>query len=281
MFTKSIAFLGAGSMAEAIIGGLVRQHIVDPRLVTATNVMDTQRLEELEARYGIQTTSDRASAVAGKDIVILAMKPANVQEAIAFVEDVLTSEQLFISVAAGITLPYLEHILPANGAVIRSMPNTSAKVGASATALSLGTHATDTDLKTASALFQSIGSATVVAEAQMDAVTGIAGSGPAYFYYILEGLLQAAAMQGLAEEEAKAFVYQTARGVMQRLESTEKSPKQLYQEVMSPNGTTEAGIHHLEEAHLQAILQGAVAKAVKRSEEIGKELGKVDGVSQR
>ncbi len=266
---KTITFLGAGSMAEAIIAGLVRNQIVSPTQIIATNVSDQDKLNYLEETYNIRTTNDRLEAVHQGDIIVLAMKPKHVKEALEFVRESTRKDQLFVSVLAGIPTVYMEDLLGEDTSLIRTMPNTSAKVGASATAISKGRHATDLHLKQVETLFAAVGTVTVVEEDKLDAVTGLAGSGPAYFYFLIEAMEQAAADAGLTKEEASAFITQTVVGVGQRLQSTTKSSKELYQEVMSPNGTTEAGINVLRERKAQEAMQAAVSRAIARSKELG------------
>ncbi|WP_100406903.1 pyrroline-5-carboxylate reductase [Bacillus solitudinis] len=270
MFTnKTITFLGAGSMAEAIIAGLVAHKIVSPTQIVATNLSNKQKLADLKAQYGIQVTSNRHEAVEQADIIVLAMKPKGVKDALSEVLVNTSENQLFISVLAGIPTFYLEELLGHTAPVIRTMPNTSAKVGASATAICAGTRARDEHLSLVSTLFEAVGTVLVVPEEKIDAVTGIAGSGPAYFYYLVEAMEHAAAEAGLTEEEAGSLITQTIVGVGKRLQQTTKSPKQLYEEVMSPNGTTEAGIKVLKERDTQNALQDAIAKAIARSKELG------------
>lgn len=266
---KTITFLGAGSMAEAIIVGLVRQEVVSPSQIIATNVSDQDKLNYLEKTYDIRTTNDRLEAVRQGDIIVLAMKPKHVKEAIEFVRDSTRKDQLFVSVLAGIPTVYMEDLLGEKASLIRTMPNTSAKVGASATAICKGRHATDQHLQQVETLFAAVGTVTVVVEDKLDAVTGLAGSGPAYFYFLIEAMEQAAADAGLTKEEASALITQTVVGVGKRLQSTTKSSKELYQEVMSPNGTTEAGINVLRERQTQEAMQAAVTRAIARSKELG------------
>jgi pyrroline-5-carboxylate reductase len=266
---KTITFLGAGSMAEAIIGGLVRLQVVDPKQIIATNLSDQEKLNYLEQEYGIRTNSNRGEAVASGDIVILAMKPKHVKEAITDIKDMTNEKQLFVSVLAGIPTHYIEDLLGHQAGVIRTMPNTSAKVGSSATAICKGSFANDLHLQEVDTLFSAVGTVTVVNEEKLDAVTGLAGSGPAYFYYIVEAMEHAAANAGLTQEEAAALITQTIVGVGKRLQSTTKSAKELYEEVMSPNGTTEAGINILRERHTQEAMTDAVTRAIARSKELG------------
>ncbi|KHF41773.1 pyrroline-5-carboxylate reductase [Halalkalibacter okhensis] len=266
---KTITFLGAGSMAESIIGGLVRHNVVESQQIIATNLSDQGKLNYLEHTYGIQTTSDRSEAIRQGDIVILAMKPKHVKEAIEDIQQATNSHQLFVSVLAGIPTFYIEDLLGSKAGVIRTMPNTSAKVGASATAITKGRHATDIQLHEVEQLFSSVGTVTIVKEDKLDAVTGLAGSGPAYFYYLVEAMEQAAKEAGLTADEASAFITQTIIGVGKRLQSTSKSSKELYEEVMSPNGTTEAGINVLKAQKTQEAMCKAVTRAISRSKELG------------
>jgi pyrroline-5-carboxylate reductase len=266
---KTITFLGAGSMAEAIIAGLVRLQVVKPEQIIATNLRDKEKLAYLKETYGIQTTSDRGEAVKNGNIVILAMKPKHVKEAIEDIQKMTNPKQLFVSVLAGIPTAYIEDLLGTRACVIRTMPNTSAKVGESATAISKGLHASDSQINEVKELFSAVGSVTLVNEQKLDAVTGLAGSGPAYFYFLIEAMEQAAKEAGLTEEEASALITQTVIGVGKRLQSTSKSAKELYEEVMSPNGTTEAGINVLRERKSQEAMTDAVTRAISRSKELG------------
>ncbi|MBP3951173.1 pyrroline-5-carboxylate reductase [Bacillus suaedae] len=266
---QTITFLGAGSMAEAIIAGLVSKKIVKPEQIIATNFSNHAKLESLKQTYGIRTMSDRGAAVKAADIVILAMKPKQVKEAISDIRIFTNPSQLFVSVLAGISTSYIENLLGHEAGVIRTMPNTSAKVGASATALSKGTTSSNIQIAQVSELFEAVGTVTVVAEEKLDAVTGLAGSGPAYFYFLVEAMEDAAIESGLSHEEASALITQTILGVGKRLESTTKTARELYQEVMSPNGTTEAGINVLREHDGQGIMKKAVNRAITRSKELG------------
>ncbi len=257
-------------MAEAIIAGLVRHQIVKPKQIIATNLRDKEKLTYLETTYGIQTNSNRGEAVSRGDIIILAMKPKHVKEAIEDVQKMTNVQQLFVSVLAGIPTTYIEELLGNKACVIRTMPNTSAKVGESATAISKGTYATDDQVNEVNALFSAVGNVTIVDEQKLDAVTGLAGSGPAYFYFLIEAMEKAAEAAGLTEEEASGLITQTVVGVGKRLQSSSKSSRELYEEVMSPNGTTEAGINVLRERKTQEAMTAAVTKAISRSKELGK-----------
>ncbi|MFA9455725.1 pyrroline-5-carboxylate reductase [Halalkalibacter sp. AB-rgal2] len=267
---KTITFLGAGAMAEAIFAGLVSEGKVQPNQIIATNFSNHIRLDELHRTYGIRTTSNRAEAVRQADIVILSMKPKQIKEAIADIQDAFTESQLLVSVLAGVSTSTIEGQFTFDAKVVRTMPNTSAKVGESATAISKGMFATDQDLSLVSDLFSVVGMVSTVLEEKIDSITGIAGSGPAYFYYFAEAMEAAAIEAGLTLEEVKPFIAQTIIGVGKRLQTTNQSPKELYEEVMSPNGATEAGINVLRSHDGQETMKEAIAKAIKRSKELGK-----------
>ncbi|GIN10687.1 pyrroline-5-carboxylate reductase 2 [Shouchella clausii] len=269
-YQTTFAILGAGSMAEALIGGIAKNNGGKAPYITVLNASNRKRLEQLHAAYDVCKAQSFEEAVKGKDAIVLAIKPHHVQEVAASLVSLLDPQkQLVISVAAGLKLETLESWLPAKTAVIRAMPNTSARVLASATTLSIGTYATEGQLAFAQTLFSSIGKVTVVDEKQMDAATGVAGSGPAYIYYVAEAMLNAAIAEGLSPTEARALINQTIGGAAKQLSDSSKSPKDLYKEIMSPNGTTEAAIAHLDRSSTQELFQQAIHQAVKRSAAIG------------
>nr|WP_306301205.1 pyrroline-5-carboxylate reductase [Thalassobacillus sp. C254] len=228
-----VTFVGAGSMAESIIGGLLSKELLAPEQITATNNSEKERLTYLSDQYGINTTSDKEAAVGKANIVVLAVKPKHVEEAISDIQSVLGENQLLISVLAGISTAYIQKLCQKEIPIIRTMPNTSAKVGASATAMTPGSFASKQDLAVSQSLFQAIGTVTTLEEGKLDAVTGLSGSGPAYVYYIVEAMEQAARETGLEEQEAKELIIQTLYGASKRLQNTDKSSRELYKEVMS------------------------------------------------
>lgn len=268
---KRITFVGAGSMAEAIIAGLLAKKLVAPKQIYAMNRQDQQKLTRLAETYGIQTTTNKEKALKNADIVVLAFKPKNITEGIENIREYINEGQLFISVLAGITTTYIEELLTFHAPVIRVMPNTSAKVGLSATAISKGKFATEEHLQIATELFEAIGTVTIVPEEKQNAVTGVAGSGPAYIYYFVEAMEQAAFELGFTEQEGKELVLQMLKGAVKMLESTTKTPAELYKEVMSPGGTTEAAIKVLESSQFQETIIRAIKRATERAKEMGKE----------
>ncbi|MFD2704919.1 pyrroline-5-carboxylate reductase [Salibacterium lacus] len=268
---KKIAFIGAGSMAESIIGGLIADGLLPPHYILASNHSNEARLAHLKETYGIRPFSDSAEAAAEADIVILSIKPKQLEDALQAAAPGLTKDKVIFSVLAGIKTNQIEEQLHHNNPVIRVMPNTSAKVGQSSTALAKGVHARDEHLQAASELFSAIGTAVVVKEEDMNAVTGIAGSGPAYFYYFAEAMEQAAAASGLPKEEARDLIIQTMFGAAVRMRESGQTSAELYQEVRSPGGTTEAAFQEMEKHNLQDAFKKSVQAAISRSAALGEQ----------
>ncbi|MFB5660684.1 pyrroline-5-carboxylate reductase [Alteribacillus sp. HJP-4] len=269
LHNQTLAFVGAGSMAESIIGGLLAEQLVPAGNIIVTNKSRQQRLTYLEQRYHVKTTTNKQGALSDASIIILAMKPKHVEESAAAIKEFIHSDHVVISVLAGVSTSYLEQLFSNRPAVIRAMPNTSAKVGASATALSHGYYTSAHQMELAEALFSAVGTVTILKEDKMDAVTGLSGSGPAYLYYFAEAMEMAAKESGLSETEAKELIIQTLAGAARRLKQSEKSTKELYKEVMSPGGTTEAAFSVLKKHHVQKHFKNSIKEAIKRSKELG------------
>jgi pyrroline-5-carboxylate reductase len=194
---KTIAFLGAGNMAEAIIKGLLRAGTARPEGIIATG-RRTERLEELKRAYGIRISQDNLAAAREAEIVVLSVKPQAMDKLVVQVAPALDHRKLVISVAAGVPIAALERRLGAGARIIRTMPNTPSLVGAGACALARGEHASEEDLAVASRIFQSVGITTVVEENLLDAVTGLSGSGPAYIFLVIEALSDAGVKRAAA-----------------------------------------------------------------------------------
>lgn len=264
--TPMIVFIGAGNMAGALIRGLVDTSTAEADRILAADP-DAERLEQLESTLGVRTTSDNAEALRRADIVILATKPQVFQELLPEVAKELRPESLVISIAAGVSNSILEAALP-GARVVRTMPNTPALVGAGATAISGGTRATEKDLTLAERLFQSVGLTVRVPEEQMDAVTGLSGSGPAYVFAMIEALRDAGVREGLEEGVALELAAQTVFGAAKLLREQQESPEVLRERVTSPGGTTRAGLDSLQAAGFAETMAGAVRAATRRSAEL-------------
>ncbi|ANB60438.1 pyrroline-5-carboxylate reductase ProI [Anoxybacteroides amylolyticum] len=267
----TITFLGAGSMAEALISGVAKT-LYEPNQMIVTNRSNVERLHYLQQTYGVRTETNKEKAVKEADIVILAMKPKDVAESLTPIAHAFSEQQLIISLLAGVTTDTITSLIGKQLAVVRAMPNTSAAIRKSATALSSGRYATETHLAVAKTLFETVGIVTVVEEQHLHAVTGLSGSGPAYVYYLVEAMEKAADEIGLERAVAKELILQTIIGAAHMLKATNKHPSVLRKEVTSPSGTTEAGISVLERYRYQEAMVACIKRATERSKELGQAL---------
>jgi pyrroline-5-carboxylate reductase len=265
----TIAFLGAGNMAEALVKGLLRAHVAAPHEILCAD-RRTERGPELTHKYGVRFTGDNLAAAREAGIVVLSVKPQAMNKLLEEIKPALDQSKLVISIAAGVPIAAIERKVGHGVRIIRTMPNTPALVGAGATALSPGEHATEADLVQARALFEAVGLAVVVEEPLLDAVTGLSGSGPAYIFLIIEALADGGVKAGLARDQAQELAAQTVLGSAQLLIETGEHPGRLKDQVTSPGGTAIAGLHTLEAGGLRTTLMDAVESATNRSRELGK-----------
>ncbi|MBT2755048.1 pyrroline-5-carboxylate reductase [Mesobacillus foraminis] len=272
--TKKIAFLGAGSMAEAMIAGIVNSGLISPSQVIVTNKSNSQRLDELERKYGIKGFHRNDIPFDEMDLIILAMKPKDAENVLTSLKHELNQDHLILSVLAGISTSFMENHLPSGQQVIRVMPNTSSMIGESATAMSPGTHTTQNNTKLAKELLECIGKVFMITEDQMDIFTGLAGSGPAYFYYLMEHMEQAGVEGSLDMETTREIIAQTVLGAARMIMEQYEDPGVLRENVTSPNGTTAAGLDALSRNGGGEAIAAAVLSAAKRSREISSDLEK-------
>jgi pyrroline-5-carboxylate reductase len=269
----AIAFIGAGSMARAVLSGLLRPGVEIEGGIRTTN-RSAARAAELKGVPGVTalaTETDAAAnrtAVAGAKLVVVAVKPPMVSDLLAEIADALEPGTLVVSVAAGVTIATFESHLPSSVAVIRSMPNTPAVVGRAVTGLAAGTRSSDDDLALAAAMFATVGDVIVVPEEQIDALSTISGSGPAYVFYLIEQLTATAIDKGFTPEQAALLVQGTFRGASELLAASDDDPAELRRRVTSPKGTTERAIMVLEEAALKATFDRATDAALARAREL-------------
>ncbi|AIM13533.1 pyrroline-5-carboxylate reductase [Bacillus anthracis] len=272
MSIQNISFLGAGSIAEAIIGGLLHANVVKGEQITVSNRSNETRLQELHQKYGVKGTHNKKELLTDTNILFLAMKPKDIAEALIPFKEYIHHNVLIISLLAGVSTHSIKNLLQKDVPIIRAMPNTSAAILKSATAISPSKHATAEHIQTAIALFKTIGLVSVVEEEDMHAVTALSGSGPAYIYYVVEEMEAAAKKIGLKEDVAKSLILQTMIGAAEMLKASEKHPSILRKEITSPGGTTEAGIEVLQEHKFQQALISCITQAAQRSHNLGKTL---------
>ena len=261
----SIAVIGAGHIGGCLITGLLDSGVAADRL-TAVDLLDD--LLAPFAHRGVSTSTGIA-AVTASDIVVAAVKPQVAADVLRSLAVHLSPAQLVVSVMAGVTTAAIEHLLPPRQAVVRVMPQTTVRLRAGATALCAGSRAGPPAVAAARALFERLGTTVEVLESQMDAVTGLSGSGPAYVYTVIEALADGGVEAGLPAEVAMTLAAQTVAGAARMVLEGEESPAALRDQVTSPGGTTLAGLAALEEGGLRQALAAAVAAATRRSRELG------------
>lgn len=264
-----IGFIGGGKMGGAIVGGLLSRGVADAGRIWISDTAK-DRLLELKDLYKIHTATENRTVVKNADILILAVKPQVMGPVLKDLSGAVGPSKLVISIAAGIPISFLEGHLGKGVRVIRTMPNTPALIGEGATALARGSHASEQDLDVARQIFDAVGRTVIVPEEQLDAVTGLSGSGPAYVFIILEALSDGGVRMGLPRDTALVLAAQTLLGAAKLFLAGDKHPGQLKDMVTSPGGTTIAGIQALEEGGLRAAMIGAVEAATLRSQELGK-----------
>lgn len=263
---QKIGFLGGGSMAEALITGLFGAGLVEPAAVYVSDISDTRK-EYLKEKFGIQT-GDNNTVCSTVDIVVLAVKPQVMPQVLEEIASVVSPELTVVSIVAGITTGSIESYFSGPVPVVRVMPNTPCLVGQGASALCPGKFSSQANLDKAMAVFKASGQAVVVPESMMDCVTGLSGSGPAYMYMIMEGLIDGAVRLGMTRDVARVLTAQTMLGSAQMVLETGEHPASLKDMVTTPGGTTIAGLYALEEGALRSTLMKAVAEATNRSSEL-------------
>jgi pyrroline-5-carboxylate reductase len=268
---RTVGFLGAGNMAEALIKGLLHGGTFTPEHVMASDVK-ADRLKHLQTTHGIKVTTDNHELVRTSDVLVIAVKPQAVDKALSAIGAEVQPHTLVVSVAAGVPLEALEARLPVNARVVRAMPNTPATVLAGATAISAGSHATETDMETAREMFEAVGRVVVLDENLLDAVTGLSGSGPAYVMLIIEALADGGVKMGLHRDTSLLLAAQTVYGSAKLLLDTGEHPGRLKDMVTSPGGTAIAGLHTLESGALRKTLIDAVETASTRAAQLGEQM---------
>ncbi|MGM7685273.1 pyrroline-5-carboxylate reductase [Cytobacillus sp. Hm23] len=268
---EKVAFLGAGSMAEAMISGLIYTKKIPNNHIIVSNQSNMERLRTLEDRYGIRGDTKDDINFSEIDFIVLAMKPKDAESALTFLKNKIKPNQVILSVMAGITTAFIEERLNEGQQVIRVMPNTSSMVRESATGVSTGSNVEMDKVMIVKQILECFGEVYLIEEEKMDLFTGIAGSGPAYFYYLIEQIERAAVDGGIEEETARKISVQTMLGASKMIMERDESPSKLRENVTSPNGTTQAGLDALQKFGGGKAIKQAVKTAAKRSREINKE----------
>lgn len=269
----SLAFLGAGSMGGAILRGVVASGIRIDGGITATN-RTAEKAEAFEGVEGVTSVAlaehpdGNAEAVADARIVLVGVKPAMVPDLLREIAPHLAADAIVVSVAAGVTLQTFADVLGPDARVIRSMPNTPSTVRKGVTGLAAGAAATADDLSLVRRLFETVGAVVEVPESQIDALSTISGSGPAYVYLLIEEFTKAAVEMGFDDADARLMVEQTFIGATALLDASGEDPAELRRRVTSPRGTTERAVAVLQDAHLDRTFSDAASAALARAKEL-------------
>ena len=266
--SQGIAFIGGGNMATALIQGLIATHTARREQLLVSDIRQ-EGLVHLRDKYGVRTTQDNRAAC-HSDILVLSVKPQNFAELLPTIAPHLAPSTLIISIAAGVPIEAIEAALP-QSRIVRAMPNTPALVSAGATAIAPGSKATQEDMALATKIFVSVGQVVHVEEAQMDTVTALSGSGPAYVFLLAEALAAAGAELGLAPEVSSVLAAQTIYGAGKLLTESPDAPAELRRKVTSPGGTTAAGVAALEARDFAGAIAACLRAASARGAELGKD----------
>ncbi len=268
MLEQRIGMIGAGQMATALAQGFVKAGLTSADRLLASDPDETARQRFTQA-VGAPTTADNAAVAAKSNVLFLAVKPQQLSGVANGLRGKVSADRLIVSIAAGVRLKSLGEWLGPGLRIVRVMPNTPCLVGEGASAYSLGEKATADDGALVGRLLNALGSAWQVDEKLLDAVTGLAGSGPAFVYVIIEALSDAGVQMGLPRKMATEMAAKTVRGAAQMVLATGEHPAVLKDRVTSPGGTTIAGLQALESGALRAALMAAVEAATDRSMELG------------
>ena len=266
---ENIGFIGSGNMAEAIIKGIITAKLYKPENILISDIIK-ERLEFLAQQYEVMTCSENRELASKADVLVLSIKPQKMDEALVSIKDVAGSMKLVISIAAGIKVEKIASVL-GNIAIVRVMPNTPALIGQGAAALFANESAKPL-LEKAMSIFSSVGKAVIVEnEGLIDAVTALSGSGPAYFFLLMEEMIKGGIELGLPETVAKDLALQTAKGaglLACEADKNNESPVILRKKVTSPGGTTEAAIKVFAEGNFGSLVHAAIERAYQRSREL-------------
>ena len=264
-----LSVLGTGKMGQALVAGLLASGWRKPGEITAT-ARSSERIAELADRYGIETTLDNSAAVVGADVIVLAVKPQDIDALLSEIADHVTTHQIILSVVAAIPTSHIESRLSNNVPVVRAMPNTPSVVHEGMAGIAGGRHAEDKHVAIAGEVLTHVGRVVTVSESYLDAVTAISGSGPAYFALLAEAMIEAGILLGLSREISTELVVQTMLGSAKLLRDEKMHPVELREMVTSPGGTTTRAIQVLEQSGVRAAFLNAIQAAMERSQELAR-----------
>jgi pyrroline-5-carboxylate reductase len=268
---KSVGIMGGGNMGEALIAGVIQSGLLTPRQILFHEPRP-DRAKYLQEKFEVTPVDSNSHLPPRASTLILAVKPQTVPEVLPEIAPLLKAHHLLISICAGVPLSYIQSFFSRPVRMVRAMPNTPALIQKGATALAPSPDARPEDIATAEGIFQAVGITVLVKEFQMDAVTGLSGSGPAWVFAVIEALVAGGVKEGLSQDVALNLTTQTVLGSAHLIQATGKHPATLRDQVSTPGGTTMAGLYAMEEGGLRLALMNAVIAATKRSKELGEAL---------
>jgi pyrroline-5-carboxylate reductase len=268
---NSMGIMGGGNMGEALIAGVIQSGLLTPRQILFHEPRP-EREKYLQEKFEVTPVGSNPRLPPRASTLILAVKPQSVPEVLPEIAPLLKPHHLLISICAGVPLSYIQSFFPRPVRMVRAMPNTPALIQKGATALAPSPEARPEDISTAEGIFQAVGITVLVKESQMDAVTGLSGSGPAWVFAVIEALAAGGVKEGLSQDVALNLTTQTVLGAAHLIQATGKHPATLRDQVCTPGGTTMAGLYAMEEGGLRLALMNAVIAATKRSKELGEAL---------
>jgi pyrroline-5-carboxylate reductase len=266
---RTVAIIGVGNMGSALMKGIINAKLTPPQKIIVCDI-NLAKLQTFASEWKVRTTVDIKEAVKESDIILLAVKPQTLSKVLEVMKESIRPDHLVISIVAGMRIAFIQKILGTKLGIIRTMPNIAATVDEGAAAVAFGEHTNAEHQKIAKAIFEAVGEVVVVSEDQLDAVTGLSGSGPAYIYMVIEALIDGGVKMGLSREISTKLSIQTVLGSAKLAKMSGLHPAILRDQVATPGGTTINAIHELESHGLRSMLIDAIATATRRSEELSK-----------
>ena len=270
---RAIAIIGAGNMGTSLLRGILNAKLAPHDKIIASGT-HSAKLEKLGSKWKINYTLDNVEAARFADIVMPCVKPYTIGKVLDEIQSALREDQMLISIAAGVTIDSILHRTGKNNPIVRAMPNIASTVDEGATAVSFGRFVTEEEQRIAIAIFEAVGEVVVVEESQLDAVTGLSGSGPAYIYMVIEALIDGGVKMGLARDVARKLAVQTVLGSAKLVKESNLHPAILRDQVTTPGGTAINAVHELESHGLRSMLINAIETAKERSKELSEMINK-------
>lgn len=270
---RAIAIIGAGNMGTSLLRGILNSKLAPHNKIIASGT-HSARLEKLGSKWKVNHSLDNKQAVQFGDIVMLCVKPYTIGKVLDEIKSVLRADQLLISIAAGVTIDSIQRRIGMDNPIVRAMPNIASTVDEGATAVSFGKSCNEEHQRIAISIFEAVGEVVVVEEHQLDAVTGLSGSGPAYIYMVIEALVDGGVKMGLPRDVARKLAIQTVLGSAKLVKESNLHPAILRDQVTTPGGTAINAVHELESHGLRSMLINAVATATLKSKELSETINK-------